>query len=81
MKLETQQETKNRVLDLAENVDCGILSPPMEAQTAFNEIKRFVLGEDFYITSAVPAKQANTEILYYIERALRWWKFFHPNNK
>ena len=77
-RLESAEEVKARVLSLAEDIDCGILPPPMDAQTAFNEVIRFVLGEDFYVPYSAPAKQTNTECLYYIERALRWWKFFHP---
>lgn len=65
---ETDAEMRNRVLGLAKPIDCGILPPPMDAQVAMNELTKHLLGDDFYIVNPVNAEQANTEIVYKIER-------------
>ena len=58
---------KKRVLALAKDVDCGILSPPMDAQVAINELRRYFLGDEWYVPLPLNQEQVNTEIVYAIE--------------
>lgn len=58
---------KKHILDVAENGNYGIMSPPMNAQTAINELCNFFLGEDYY-TININNEQANTEIVHDIEQ-------------
>lgn len=58
---------KEHILSLAEDVDCGIFSPPMDAQVAVNELCRYFLGEDWYSVNPISQNQLNTEIVYEIE--------------
>ena len=66
-KKETYQEKANRILDLCKDVDCGILSPPMDAQVALNELSRYLLGENWCVVNSISQEQINTEIVYEIE--------------
>lgn len=66
-KKETYQEKANRILDLCKDVDCGILSPPMDAQVALNELCRYFLGENWCVVNSISQEQINTEIVYEIE--------------
>lgn len=71
-----------RILSLCEPVDCGIFSPPMDAQTALNELKDYFLGEDWYDASGnVTTKQVNTNIVYEIERRYKGAKISKKKNK
>lgn len=65
---ETDEEIRKRVLRLTKDKDCGILPPPMNAQVAINELCTHLLGEDWHIVNPVNGEQANTEIVYAIER-------------
>lgn len=65
---ETQSETSERLLKLCEDVDCGIFAPPMDSQTALNELCRHLLGSEWYSQNPINQKQINTEIVYEIER-------------
>lgn len=65
---ETIQETKDRILKLTEDVNCGMLSQPMKAQVAVNELCHFFLGDDWYSVNSISTEQINTEIVYEIER-------------
>jgi hypothetical protein len=65
---ELDDEIKNRVLNLCEDGDYGILPPPMNAQKALNELCDHLLGEDWYVVNPISTEQANTEIVYAIER-------------
>lgn len=57
------------ILRICEPVDCGILNPPMAAQTAVNELCRYFLGDDWYDDSgATHPEQVNTAIVCEIER-------------
>lgn len=69
-KKETPQETADRIIKLTDGNDYGIFSPPMEAQTAVDELCRFILGDDWYSPNPLCAEQINTEIVYEIERKL-----------
>lgn len=68
---ETNQEIIDRVLSLAEDVDCGLMPPPMDAQVALNELRRYILGEDWYVVNPISVKQCNTEIVAAIELKLK----------
>lgn len=68
---ETKQEIIDRVLSLAEDVDCGLLPPPMDAQVALNELRRYILGEDWYVVNPISIEQCNTEIVAAIEIKLK----------
>ena len=47
--------------------DCGIMTPPMDAQLAVNMLTDYLLGEDWYSTSGVTSTvQINTEIVFEI---------------
>lgn len=70
-KKETSQEKANRILDLCKDVDCGILSPPMEAQIALNELFRYFLGENYYTANPISQEQINTEMVHLIEMSYK----------
>lgn len=67
---ETHQETSDRIIKLTDGKDYGIFPPPMKAQTAVDELCRFILGDDWYSVNPLGAEQINTEIVYTIERKL-----------
>lgn len=67
---ETPQETSDRIIKLTDGKDYGIFPPPMKAQTAVDELCRFILGDDWYSVNPLGAEQINTEIVYTIERKL-----------
>lgn len=46
--------------------ECGILAPPMDAQTAVNFLSDYLLGEDSYVSYPCNAQQANTEVVFAI---------------
>lgn len=57
------------IKNICEPVDCGILNPPMKAQTAVDELCRYFLGDDWYDDSgATHPEQVNTAIVCEIER-------------
>lgn len=64
---ETNEDIKNRILNLAQKGEYGVLPPPIDAQVALDELCRFFLGNDWYTTNAICTTQVNTEILYEIE--------------
>jgi hypothetical protein len=68
---ENDKEIIDRVVSLAENVDCGLMPPPMDAQVAINELCRYILGEDWYVVNPISTKQCNTEIVAAIELKLK----------
>lgn len=56
-----------RVYDISEPWhENDVMPPPIEAQAALDELVRYFLGKDYYITSPVNAKQANSELIYTI---------------
>ena len=65
---EKNTDIKKRILSLCKSGDYGIMPPPMDAQTALNEICNHLLGEDWYVTTPISQEQVNTEIVYAIER-------------
>ena len=71
---ETDNELKNRILDLTNGKDYGLCSPPMKAQTAVNELCRYFLGEDWYCAMPMNCEQVNTNIVYEIESRYKGYK-------
>lgn len=59
---------RKQILSLTDRKDFGIFSPPMDAQTALNELCRHFLGSDWYTVNPISTRQVNTEIVYEIER-------------
>ena len=60
---------RERILNLCEPGDFGILAPPMKAQVALNELCSYLLGDDWYDTSgATHPEQVNTAIVCAIEQ-------------
>lgn len=66
-KKETNKEIGERLFNLTNKQDYGIFPPPMDAQTAVDELCRYFLGEDWYSVNPLGAEQINTEIVYEIE--------------
>lgn len=73
-KPETEEETKKRLYELTDKKDYGLYPPCMDAQVALNELCDFFLGEDWYITEPICNVQANTIIVYEIERKFKRFK-------
>lgn len=59
-------ENKQKLFEIFENSDYGLMPAPMPAQFAINILCDYLLGEDFYITDPVSQEQANTLIIYNI---------------
>ena len=60
---------RERILNLCEPGDFGIIAPPMKAQVALNELCSYLLGDDWYDTSGVTnPEQINTAIVCAIEQ-------------
>lgn len=57
----------------SKQVDCGILSPPTDAQEAMNLLIEFFLGKNWYVAYSCGAEQVNTEALFAI--------MTHPKNR
>lgn len=66
-KKETNKEIGERLFNLTNKQDYSIFPPPMDAQTAVDELCRYFLGEDWYSVNPLGAEQINTEIVYEIE--------------
>lgn len=75
-KKESDKEIRERVLNLAKDIDCGLISPPMDAQVALNELKDHLLGEDWYVVDPMNQEQVNTNIVYQIEKRYKRVKSF-----
>lgn len=48
--------------------------PPMDAQVALDELRRYFLGDDWYTTWPVPSIQVNAEIVAAIEQQYKGCK-------
>lgn len=62
-----------------DSIDCGIMSPPMEAEKALSFLTDYLLGENWYVVAPISPKQVNTnrvhEILWkYSKRYRKEWK-------
>ena len=62
-----------------DSIDCGIMSPPMEAERALSFLTDYLLGENWYVVDPISQKQVNTnrvhEILWKYSRQYRKeWK-------
>ena len=85
-KGESEEEIRNRVLKIADDVDCGIYSPPMQAKYALNELCCHLMGEDYYYNNYISnyprlkltRENKNAILLYDLERK---YKRYKPKNK
>lgn len=68
---ETPQETEKRLLKLTNIKNDPNVAPYIEPQVALNELCRFFLGEDWYVTDPLSTKQVNYWIVYDIERKFK----------
>lgn len=68
---ETPQETEKRILKLTNIKNDPNVAPYIEPQVALNELCRFFLGEDWYVTDPLSTKQVNYWIVYDIERKFK----------
>ena len=62
-----------------DSIDCGIMSPPMEAEKALSFLTDYLLGENWYVVDPISQKQVNTnrvhEILWkYSKKYRKEWK-------
>lgn len=53
-----------------DSIDCGIMSPPMEAEKALSFLTDYLLGENWYVVDTISPKQVNTNIVHEI-----LWKY------
>lgn len=69
IKQESNGDIRDRILKLCEDGDYGIISPPLKAQVALNELYEYLLGEDYYMYITVPMsqEQINAILVYAIE--------------
>ena len=51
-------------------IDCGIMSPPMEAEKALSFLTDYLLGENWYVVDPISPKQVNTNRVHEI-----LWKY------
>ena len=49
-----------------DSIDCGIISPPMEAEKALSFLTDYLLGENWYVVDTISPKQVNTNIVHEI---------------
>lgn len=68
---ETPQETEKRLLKLTNIKNDPDVAPYIEPQVALNELCRFFLGENWYVTDPLSTKQVNYWIVYDIERKFK----------
>ena len=63
-------ENKNKTFDewINDQDDYGIMAPPMDAETALDFLRRYLLGENWYSPNPIHSKQINTEMVYLILR-------------
>ena len=62
-----------------DSIDCGIMSPPMEAEKALSFLTDYLLGENWYVVAPISPKRVNTnrvhEILWkYSKQYRKEWK-------
>ena len=53
-----------------DSIDCGIMSPPIEAEKALSFLTDYLLGENWYVAGPLSPKQVNTNIVHEI-----LWKY------
>ena len=53
-----------------DSIDCGIMSPPMEAEKALSFLEDYLVGENWYVVDPLGPKQVNTNIVHEI-----LWKY------
>lgn len=62
-----------------DSIDCGIMSPPMEAEKALSFLTDYLLGENWYVVDPISPKQVNTNIVHeillkYSKKYRKEWK-------
>ena len=62
-----------------DSIDCGIMSPPMEAEKALSFLTDYLLGENWYVVDPISPRQVNTNIVHeilwkYSKRYRKEWK-------
>lgn len=62
-----------------DSIDCGIMSPPMEAEKALSFLTDYLLSENWCVVAPISPKQVNTnrvhEILWkYSKQYRKEWK-------
>lgn len=68
-----------RIYEISDKKDHGLCPPGVDAQEAVYELCKFFLGKDWYCVMPLPARQANTEILYAIEE--KFWDQRYKEDK
>ena len=53
-----------------DSIDCGIMSPPMEAEKALSFLTDYLIGENWYVVDPISPKQVNTNRVHEI-----LWKY------
>ena len=59
-----------------DSIDCGIMSPPMEAEKALSFLTDYLLGENWYVVDPISPKQVNTNRVHEI-----LWKYSNQYRK
>ena len=59
-----------------DSIDCGIMSPPMEAEKALSFLTDYLLGENWYVVAPISPKQVNTNRVHEI-----LWKYSNRYRK
>ena len=65
---EKPEDMQNRLYELTDKKDYGIIAPPTNPYVAMNELIGFFLGPGWYSMNPVSSEQVYTEALYEIER-------------
>lgn len=84
-KGESEEKIRNRVLKIADDVDCGIYSPPMKAKYTLSELCNYLMGDNYYYNTYSPSyytkmtrENNNALLLYDLECK---YKRYKPKNK
>lgn len=73
-KHETDAQIKDRLLNICEDGDYGIFPPPMKADIAFDELRNFFLGKNWYSNFSEGNKPSVSEIVRKIENKYKFKK-------
>lgn len=61
----------DHILSLTDGKDYGLACPPMDAQTALEELGRYFLGDEWFADVPQSQEQINTEIVIAIESSYK----------
>ena len=69
-----------------DSIDCGIMSPPMEAEKALSFLTDYLLGENWYVVDPISPKQVNTNRVYeillkYSKKYRKEWKQYRKQKR